>query len=86
MWNDCILNPPHAFERVEIKTNKGKRFLGYYSGHGVYLDSYEHIPIKKARYWRYPSEDSVLVSKFMQKIAENLTPKVQGERIDEKTD
>lgn len=86
MWNDCILTPPHAFERVEIKTNKGKRFLGYYSGHGVYLDSYEHIPIKKARYWRYPSEDSVLVSKFMQKIAENLIPKVQGERIDEKTD
>lgn len=86
MWNDCILNPPHAFERVEIKTNKGKRFLGYYSGHGVYLDSYEHKPIPKARYWRYPPEGSVLVAKFMQKIADGLLPKKQEETINEETD
>ena len=85
MWNDCLLNPPHAFERVEIKTVKGKRYLGYYAGHGVYLDSYEHNVIEKARYWRHPPEGSVLVSKFMQKIAENLLPKVQGETMNEET-
>ena len=85
MWQDCLTNPPRVYERVEIKTVKGKRFLGYYSGHGVYLDSYEHMPIKKARYWRYPPEGSVLVSKFMQKIAENLLPKMQGETMNEET-
>ena len=84
MWNDCLLNPPHAFERVEIKTVKGKRYLGYYAGHGVYLDSYEHNVIEKARYWRYPPEGSVLVSQFMQKIAEGLIPRVQGETNGEK--
>ena len=86
MWNDCLTNPPHAFERIEIKTVKGQKYLGYYSGHGAYLDSYEHLPIKKARFWRYPPEGSVLVSKFMQKIAENLLPKKQEEVINEETD
>ncbi len=86
MWNDCLTNPPHAFERIEIKTVKGQKYLGYYSGHGTYLDSYEHLPIKKARFWRYPPEGSVLVSKFMQKIAENLLPKKQEEVINEETD
>lgn len=85
MWNDCLLNPPQAFERVEIKTIKGGRYLGYYSGHKVYLDSYEHQPIKQPRYWRYPPEGSVLISKFMQKIAENLVPKPQGETLNEET-
>lgn len=77
MWNDCLLNPPRVFERVEIKTNKGKRYLGYYTGHGVYLDSYEHKPIKKPKFWRYPPEGSVLVSKPMAKLAENIFPKAQ---------
>lgn len=86
MWNDCLTNPPHAFERIEIKTVKGQKYLGYYSGHGTYLDSYEHLPIRKARFWRYPPEGSVLVSKFMQKIAENLLPKKQEEVINEETD
>lgn len=84
MWNDCLLNPPHVFERVEIKTIKGKRYLGYYAGHGVYLDSYEHNVIEKARYWRYPPEGSVLVSKFMTKIAEGLMPEYLKENYEEK--
>ena len=84
MWNDCLVNPPQPFERIEIKTVKGRRYLGYYSGHGVYLDSYEHIPIKKARYWRYPPEGSVLVSKFMAKIAEGLMPEHLKESYEEK--
>ncbi len=84
MWQSCK-TPPTPFVRVEIKAEKGKRYLGYYTGFGVYLESYEHKVISKPKWWRYPPTESVLVKEFLAKLRETMLPGM-AEEYDEKTD
>lgn len=67
MWQSCK-TPPSPYIRVEIKGNKGNKYLGFYAGFGNYLESYKHNIIKDAKWWRYPSPDSMLVKNFMEKL------------------
>jgi len=68
MWKSCKNNPPSPYIRVEIKADKGQRYLGYNTGHGVYLESYKHTVIKNPKWWRYPPKESVLVKEFINKL------------------
>ena len=51
-WHPCKRRPPTPYTRVEIKDSKGKRYIGYYTDHGVYLESVHHNVIEDARLWR----------------------------------
>lgn len=68
MWKNCKENPPKPYVRVEIKADKGQRYIGYYTGHGVYLESYKHNVIKSPKWWRFPPKGSAMVEELLRKF------------------
>ena len=51
-WRSCKKHPPKLYVRVEVKTQKGRRCIGYRSDGNVWLESLHHKEIEDPSVWR----------------------------------